>query len=55
VLTGVIAAFLAKGVGPRLASAAGAMLCALAARMGPRRGLVARDVVALLPRAFDAR
>jgi ADP-dependent NAD(P)H-hydrate dehydratase / NAD(P)H-hydrate epimerase len=55
VLTGVIGAFLAKGVGPRLAAAAGAMLCALAARMGPRRGLVARDVVALLPRAFDAR
>jgi NAD(P)H-hydrate epimerase len=55
VLTGVIGAILAKGVEPRLAAAAGAMLCALAARMGPRRGLVARDVVALLPQAFDAR
>ena len=54
VLTGVIAAFLAKGMDARMAAAAGAVLCAEAARLGPARGLVAGDVVALLPRAFDA-
>jgi len=53
VLTGVIAAFLAKGVDARVAAAAAATLCAVAARLGPDRGLVAGDVVALLPRAFD--
>jgi NAD(P)H-hydrate repair Nnr-like enzyme with NAD(P)H-hydrate dehydratase domain len=55
VLTGVIAAFLAKGLDGRLAACAGAVLCAQAARLGPSRGLTARDVVSLLPRAFDAR
>ena len=55
VLTGVIAAFLAKGMDARMAAAAGATLCAVAARLGASRGLVAGDIVALLPRAFDAR
>ena len=49
VLTGVIAAFLAKGLDARLAAAAGAVACALAASRGPGRGLVASDVVARLP------
>jgi NAD(P)H-hydrate epimerase len=52
VLSGVIAAFLAKGVEARLAAAAGAVACDVAAGLGPARGLVASDVVALLPRAL---
>ncbi len=53
VLTGVTAAFLSKGMDARSAAAAAATLCAVAARLGPERGLVAGDVVSLLPRAFD--
>ena len=49
VLTGTIAAFLAKGMEARLAAAAGAVACGAAASLGPRRGLVASDVVARLP------
>jgi NAD(P)H-hydrate repair Nnr-like enzyme with NAD(P)H-hydrate dehydratase domain len=52
VLTGVIATFLAKGLDARLAAAAGAAACGVAASLGPARGLVASDVVALLPRAL---
>lgn len=52
VLTGTIAAFLAKGMDARLAAAAGATACAEAARLGPERGLVASDVVRALPRAL---
>jgi hydroxyethylthiazole kinase-like uncharacterized protein yjeF len=52
VLTGVIAAFLAKGMEPRAAAAAGAVACSVAASLGPARGLVAGDVVSLLPRAL---
>ena len=36
VLTGVIAAFLAKGMEARMAAAAGALACDVAARLGPR-------------------
>jgi NAD(P)H-hydrate epimerase len=53
VLTGVVAAFLAKGMDPRFAAAAGALACDRAAGLAPRRGLVASDVAALLPRALD--
>jgi hydroxyethylthiazole kinase-like uncharacterized protein yjeF len=53
VLTGVIGAFLAKGMEARLAAAAGAVACDVAARLGPARGLVASDVVALLPAALE--
>src|SRR5215210_834951 len=49
VLTGIVAAFLAKGVEPRLAAAAAATAHALAARRLPQPGLVAGDVVAALP------
>jgi ADP-dependent NAD(P)H-hydrate dehydratase / NAD(P)H-hydrate epimerase len=53
VLTGVIAAFLAKGMEARLAAAAGAVAHGRAAALVPRqRGLVASDVVASLPRAL---
>jgi ADP-dependent NAD(P)H-hydrate dehydratase / NAD(P)H-hydrate epimerase len=53
VLTGVIGAFLAKGMEARMAAAAGAVACDVAARLGPARGLVASDVVALLPAALE--
>jgi ADP-dependent NAD(P)H-hydrate dehydratase / NAD(P)H-hydrate epimerase len=54
VLTGVTAAFLSKGVEARLAGAAAAVACDAAAALGPDRGLVASDVVELLPRALGA-
>jgi NAD(P)H-hydrate epimerase len=50
VLTGIIGSFLAKGMSPQLAAAAGATAHAAAAREAPQRaGLVASDVVANLP------
>jgi NAD(P)H-hydrate epimerase len=52
VLTGVISAFLAKGVDARLAAAAGAIACDAAAGHGPERGLIASDVASLLPLAL---
>jgi NAD(P)H-hydrate epimerase len=53
VLSGVIAAFLAKGLTPRLAAAAGATAHSVAASLAPHRaGLVAGDVVAALPLAL---
>jgi NAD(P)H-hydrate epimerase len=52
VLTGVVAAFLAKGMEPQLAAAAAATAHALAARSLPQRGLVASDIVAALPSVF---
>jgi NAD(P)H-hydrate epimerase len=53
VLTGVIGAFLAKGVEARFAAAAAAVACDRAAGLGPARGLVASDVASLLPAALD--
>jgi len=53
VLTGIVAAFLAKGVDARLAAAAAAAAHARAARLAPQQaGLVASDVIELLPRAL---
>ena len=50
VLTGVIAAFLAKGLEAQVAAAAGAVAHGLAARAVPHQaGLVASDVVSALP------
>ena len=52
VLAGVVGALLAQGLdGPR-AAAAGAFVHGRAARLGWRRGLVAGDLVDLLPRAI---
>jgi NAD(P)H-hydrate epimerase len=49
VLTGIVAAFLAKGLEPRLAAAAGAAAQQLAARRAQRGdGLIASDVIAAL-------
>jgi hydroxyethylthiazole kinase-like uncharacterized protein yjeF len=53
VLTGVIGAFLAKGMDARSAAAAGAVACDVAARLGHTRGLIASDVVGLLPAALE--
>jgi len=53
VLTGVIGAFLAKGMDARIAAAAGAVACDVAARLGHARGLIASDVVGLLPAALE--
>jgi NAD(P)H-hydrate epimerase len=53
VLAGVIAALCARGLEPFRAAAAGAFLHALAADLGWRDGLVAGDVIALLPVAIE--
>jgi NAD(P)H-hydrate epimerase len=54
VLTGILAAFLAKGLAPSHAAAAAAVAQRRAARLsGRRRGLVAGDVVEALPLALD--
>ncbi len=53
VLTGIVAAFLAKGLEPRQAAAAAATAHGLAARSLPQRGLVASDVIAALPRVLS--
>ena len=53
VLTGVLATFLAKGLEPTLAAAAGAAAQQVAARLlTEQTGVVASDVVAALPRAL---
>jgi ADP-dependent NAD(P)H-hydrate dehydratase / NAD(P)H-hydrate epimerase len=52
VLTGTVAALLAQGTPALEAAAAGAWLHGRAAAHGPRRGLVAGDVVAHLPAAL---
>ena len=53
VLTGVIAAFLAKGMEPQLAAAAGAVAHGLASRLvDPGVGMVASDLLPAIPRAL---
>jgi NAD(P)H-hydrate epimerase len=55
VLTGVVAAFLAKGSEPSMAAAAGAVAHAEAARLTTHRaGLVASDLLATLPAVLDS-
>lgn len=54
VLAGVIGAALAADVDPLLAAAAGAWLHAAAARLGPANGLLADDIVDLIPAAIGA-
>jgi hydroxyethylthiazole kinase-like uncharacterized protein yjeF len=49
VLTGIVAAFLAKGLDAPLAAAAAAFAHGRAAELGPERGLVASDLVDALP------
>lgn len=52
VLTGLIAAHLAMGAAPLHAAAAGAHIHGLAAHLGPTNGLVASDLVDLIPVAW---
>ena len=55
VLTGIVAAFLAKGVEPRLAAAAAAVAHTEAARELPQKeGLIASDLIEALPRVLQA-
>ncbi len=55
VLTGIVAAFLAKGMEPRLAAAAAAAAQQRASVEAPQRaGLVASDLIEALPRALAA-
>jgi hydroxyethylthiazole kinase-like uncharacterized protein yjeF len=55
VLTGIVAAFLAKGMEPRLAAAAAATAHGVAAYLAHKpAGLMAGDVVDALPQALDA-
>ena len=54
VLTGIVAAFLAKGVEPRLAAAAAAVAHTEAARSAPARtGLIASDLLDVIPRILS--
>jgi hydroxyethylthiazole kinase-like uncharacterized protein yjeF len=54
VLTGVVAAFLAKGMDVRIAAAAAAFAHGRAAELVPnQRGVVASDIVAALPQALS--
>ena len=52
VLTGVVAAFLAKGLEPRLAAAAAAAAQGVASTLVPQAGAVASDVLSELPTAL---
>ena len=55
VLTGVVAAFLAKGLQPQLAAAAAAVAHGCAAELVPHRsGLIASDLLGTLPNALEA-
>ena len=55
VLTGIVAAFLAKGMEPQLATACAAAAHELAAVEAPQRaGLVASDLIEALPRVLDS-
>ena len=54
VLAGMIGALLASGVAPERAAAGAAWLHADAALQGPRRGLLAGDIVDLIPSAIAA-
>jgi hydroxyethylthiazole kinase-like uncharacterized protein yjeF len=53
VLTGIVAAFLAKGMDAREAAAAAAVAHRRAATHGPQRGLIASDVIDALPACID--
>jgi hydroxyethylthiazole kinase-like uncharacterized protein yjeF len=53
VLTGILVAFLAKGMEAPLAAAAAAVAQNVAASLGPQAGLVASDVIERLPRALE--
>ena len=53
VLTGIVAAFLAKGLEPRVAAAAAAAAQGVASTLVPQAGAVASDVLRALPQALS--
>ncbi len=53
VLSGIIGALLAQGVESFEAAAAGAWIHGRAGRLGARRGLIASDLLALIPQVLD--
>ena len=54
VLTGIVGAFLAKGLDSRTAAAAAAVAQQLASALIPQAGAVASDVIGALPLVLDA-
>jgi NAD(P)H-hydrate epimerase len=54
VLTGIVAAFLAKGVEARVAAAAAVAAHQLASTLIPQSGAIASDVIGALPLVLDA-
>jgi len=54
VLSGVVGALLAQGLEPFEAAAAGAWIHGTAGQLGPRRGMIAGDLLALIPRVLDS-
>ena len=54
VLSGIIGALLAQGLEACYAAAAGAWIHGQAARLGARRGLVASDLLTLIPQVLDS-
>ncbi|MCU1395826.1 MAG: hypothetical protein JWM34_4254 [Ilumatobacteraceae bacterium] len=53
VLSGIVGALLAQGLAPIEAAAGGAWIHGCAGRLGPRRGLIAGDLLTLIPRVLD--
>jgi NAD(P)H-hydrate epimerase len=53
VLAGMIGALLAQGLGPMEAAAAAAWVHGRAATVGPSAGLVASDLLGLVPRVIE--
>ncbi|MCU1399956.1 MAG: hypothetical protein JWN62_3065 [Acidimicrobiales bacterium] len=53
VLSGIIGALLAQGLPPFEAAAAGAWVHGSAGRLGARRGLIAGDLLSLIPQVLD--
>jgi len=54
VLSGIIGALIAQGLEPFEAAAAGAWIHGSAGGLGPRRGLIAGDLLGLIPRVLDS-
>jgi NAD(P)H-hydrate epimerase len=53
VLAGLIAALVAQGLPPFEAAAAGAWMHGRAGRLAPRRGMIASDLLPLIPKVLD--
>ncbi len=53
VLAGIIGALIAQGLAPFEAAATGSWIHGRAARLGPRRGMIASDLLPLIPKVLD--